>query len=95
MITSFKHPDLKVLCGQDRSAGNLAGHGAVLIRILSALDQATIPGEMDLPGFRFRELKGPLKAHYAVSGSESLSVTFRFENGQVADVDLTEHPDGA
>lgn len=94
MIVSIKHLDLKALYEEGRSAKSVAGHKAVLTRILSALDQATQPGEMDLPGFGLRELKGSLKGHYAVSVSESRWVTFRFENGQVVDVDLTEHPAG-
>lgn len=93
VIVSFKHPGLKALYEEGPSPKGLDRHGNTLARILSALDQATEPGEMDLPGFRLRELSGPLNGHYAASVTERQRVTFRFEDGQVADVDFTEHPE--
>ena len=42
---------------------------------------------LTMPRFHLQELKGRLKAHWAVSVSGSWRVTFRFEDGAAFDVD--------
>lgn len=85
---------LTALYGEGLPTKGLDRHGYVLARILSALDQATEPDELDLLGFRLRELSGPLNGGYAVPVSERQCVTFSFENGQPANVDFGEHSEG-
>ena len=46
---------------------------------------------MNLPGFRMRALKRPLKEHDAVSVSGNWRVTFRFEDGAAVAVDYVDH----
>ena len=46
---------------------------------------------MDLPGFRLHPLKGELMGHPAVRVSGNWRVTFRFEEGQVVDVDHVDY----
>ena len=66
-------------------------HVPKLLRVLSALDEAKRPDEMNLAGFRFHSLKGELKGHYAVSISGNWRVTFRFEGENAADVDYLDY----
>ena len=46
---------------------------------------------MNLPGFRLHQLTGQLRGFYAVSVSGNWRVTFRFEDGNVVDVDYVDY----
>ncbi|MCK5525498.1 MAG: type II toxin-antitoxin system RelE/ParE family toxin, partial [Thiomargarita sp.] len=61
-------------------AGIQAKHAKRLRLILSNLDQAESPEEMDLPGLMLHELKGNRKGVWAVKVSGNWRVTFRFIN---------------
>ena len=67
------------------------GHVAKLLRILTALDRSSNPEGMDIPGFRLHPLRVRKKGHHAVSVSANWRVTFRFENGDVLDVDYLDY----
>ena len=54
--------------------------------ILAALDRATVPGELDLPGYRLHELKGDLAGFWAIGVSRTWPITFRFAGTDVTDV---------
>jgi toxin HigB-1 len=60
-------------------------------RILARLDEATGPGNMDLPGFRLHPLKGDLEGYWSVSVSGNWRVIFRFDGGNACDVDLVDY----
>ncbi len=66
-------------------------HVRKLRRILAVLDRSSAPRDMDLPGFRLHPLKGRRSGHYAVSVSGNWRVTFRFEDGDVVDVDYADY----
>lgn len=91
VIKSFRHRGLKALYEGRHGAKVSANHIAKLERILTALDRATGPEGMDLPGFRLHPLKGALKGHYAVSVSGNWRVAFRFEAGHALDVDYLDY----
>ena len=90
MITSFRHKGLKAL-HEGTSAKVMQHHVPKLLRVLSALDEAVRPEQMDLAGFRFHRLRGVLKRHYAVSISANWRVTFRFERENAVDVDYLDY----
>ena len=46
---------------------------------------------MALPGYAFHPLKGDRKNTYSVSVSGNWRITFKFINGDVADVDLKDY----
>ena len=58
---------------------------------LADLDEACMPSDVDLPGYRLHRLKGNRKGHWSISISGNWRVTFRFEDGDVHDVDLTDY----
>ena len=89
-IAHFKSRKLKKLYGGDRSAVG-AKELKKIERILSVLDVATQPDDLDLPGYRLHALTGDLKGHYAVSVSGNYRITFRFENGEPRDVNLVDY----
>ena len=46
---------------------------------------------MNIPGYRLHPLKGDLKGFWSVTVSGNWRIVFRFEDGQVVDVDLTDY----
>lgn len=91
VIKSFRHRGLKALY-EGRSAKRFAPeHLAKLRDILALLDVAQSQLDLDLPGLRLHPLRGALKGHFAVWVSGNWRVTFRFENGEVRDVDYLDY----
>ncbi len=78
MITSFIHKGLEGFYKTGKSSGIQAIHAKRLRLILTNLDQAESPNDMDLPGLRLHELKGSRKKVWSVSVSGNWRVTFRF-----------------
>jgi proteic killer suppression protein len=90
MITSFIHKGLENFYKTGKSSGIQAKHAKRLRLILSNLDQAESPDDMDLPGLRLHELKGSRKYIWSVTVSGNWRVTFRF-NGR--DVEIVNYED--
>jgi len=90
MIRTLRHKGLKALYEGKRSAKVVRSHVPKLERILSALDEATGPHEMDIPGFRLHPLKGRGKGFFSVWVSGNWRVTFRFEGVDAVDVDYID-----
>lgn len=91
MIRSFRHKGLKALYEGKRSAKVDRSHVAKLERILSALDEAATPHEMDMPGFRLHRLKGKQRGQSSVWVSGNWRVTFRFDGVHAVDVDYVDY----
>jgi proteic killer suppression protein len=79
MIKSFRHAGIKRFFETGSKAGIQPKHAKRLRLQLSRLDAATVPADMDLPGWRFHSLKGQLTGHFAVWVDENWRVTFGFE----------------
>ena len=58
---------------------------------LADIDDACKPSDLDLPGYRLHPLKGNLKGYWSISISGNWRVTFRLEDGDAYDVDLTDY----
>ena len=91
MIRSFRHKGLKALYEGKRSAKVNRSHIAKLEGILSSLEEATAPYEMDIPGFRLHSLKGRGKGIFSVWVSGNWRVTFRFKGVDATDVDYVDY----
>lgn len=78
MVISFAHKGLERFYQTGNASGIQAKHIKRLRLILSNLDQAESPNDMDLPGLRLHELKGSRKDIWSVSVSGNWRVTFRF-----------------
>ena len=61
MILSFTHRGLELFFSKGSYKAIPAQYAARLERILDRLDAAVEPEDMDLPGYRFHELKGRRK----------------------------------
>lgn len=94
MIVSFRHKGLQALYDRDSTKGVQASHAPKLRRILSALDAAQGPQDLDFPGFRVHALSGKLKDHWSLWVNGNWRVTFRFLDGDVELVDYQDYQQG-
>ena len=91
MIQSFKHKGLKQLFEKGTARGIRADHVAKVENILAVLNRARRPSDVDLPGFALHRLKGDLKEFWSVTVRANWRIIFRFEEGDVYDVDLLDY----
>ena len=91
MILTFRHRGLEHLFEKGDRRRVSPGQVEKIERILARLDEAAAPGDMNLPGFGLHPLKGDLAAYWAVRVSGNWRIVFRFDGGDVRDVDLTDY----
>jgi proteic killer suppression protein len=91
MIRGIRHRGLKRLYERDEARGLPAGQVDKIRRILARLDQASAPEHMDLPGWRLHPLKGELAGHWSVTVQANWRIIFRFESGDVTDVNYLDY----
>lgn len=60
-------------------------------RILDRLDAAIRAEDMDLPGYKFHQLKGDRAGEYAVTVSGNVRITYRFDGQQATAVNLEDY----
>ena len=60
-------------------------------RILSDLDAAVQPRDVDLPGYRLHPLTGDPRGQWSVRVSGNWRIVFRFVNGEAVDVTLVDY----
>ena len=58
--------------------------------VLADLDNVQIPSDLDLPGYRVHPLKGGFKGYRSISIPGNRRMTFRIEDGDACDVNLTD-----
>ena len=87
----IRHKGLRALYERD-DARHLPPERVERIReILTALDDAVQPGNMDLPGYRLHPLRGNMAGLWSVAVSRNFRIVFRFRDGQAADVDFLDY----
>lgn len=91
MIQSFRHPGLRRFFETGSKAGIQPKHAKRLRLQLARLDAALVAADMDMPGWRFHPLKGPLAEHFAVWVDGSWRLTFRFEGMDAFLVDYQDY----
>jgi len=91
MIRSFRHDGLKRFFETGSKVGIQPVHALRLRKQLSVLNNASVPRDMDTPGWGLHELKGDLKDHWSVRVSGNWRMTFRFENGDAILLDYQDY----
>ncbi|KAB2863703.1 MAG: peptidase [Bauldia sp.] len=91
MIRHIRHRGLKRLYERGDRSGIRADLVPKVERILARLDAATMPGDMDAPGFGLHAMTGDRKGFWAVVVSRNWRVIFRFEDGDASDVDFLDY----
>ncbi len=91
MIVSFRHKGLKSLYEEGNRRYVQPDYADKLERILARLEEAMVPGDMNLPGFRLHPLRGDRAGYWAVSVSGNWRVIFRFDGENACHVDLDDY----
>jgi proteic killer suppression protein len=91
MLRRMRHKGPERFFRDGDTRGLDARHVARLRLQLGALDRATAPEGMNLPGWRLHPLKGERKGQWAVSVSGNWRLVFEFEDGHATDVDLVDY----
>jgi toxin HigB-1 len=91
MLKSYRHKGIKQFAETGSKAGIQPEHANRLRRLLSALDAATCPANMNAPGYALHPLKGELEGHWAVRVSGNWRLTFAFEGEDAILVDYQDY----
>jgi toxin HigB-1 len=91
MLKSFKHKGLEKFYRSGSTAGVQNAHVKRLRLILSNLDQAESPDDMDLPGLRLHELSGSRRGIWSVTVNGNWRVTFIFDGRDAAIVNYEDY----
>ncbi|MCH7487057.1 MAG: type II toxin-antitoxin system RelE/ParE family toxin [Proteobacteria bacterium] len=90
MIRSFTHKGLKRFAGRGDASRIPVKNTARVRRALLALDAASRPEDLNLPGFRFHRLKGDRAGTFSITISGNWRLTFRWDEGAL-DVDMEDY----
>jgi len=91
MIKSFQHKGLRGFYETGSTRGIRADHAKRLSRILQFMDRATLPGDLDLPGWRLHPLRGELAEFWSLSVSGNWRVVFRFIGSDIELIDYLDY----
>lgn len=91
MIRSFQHKGLKTLYEKNQSKGINPDWLKRIRAVLTRLDAANEPADMNFPGLRLHPMKGELQGFWAVNVSGNWRIVFRFHDLEVWDVNLTDY----
>jgi len=91
MIRSYRHKGLQRFAVTGSKAGIQPDHAARLRRLLTALDVAVSPGDMDAPGNYLHPLRGDLETHWSVRVNGNWRLTFKFEQEDVILLDYQDY----
>jgi toxin HigB-1 len=91
VITGFRHRGLRRLYEKDDLSRVPARDLARIRLILAALDAAQSAKDLDIHTFRLHPLKGDLKGFWAITVRANWRIIFRFERGNVCEVDLADY----
>ena len=91
MIRSYRHKGLQRFAESGSKAGIQPDHAVRLQRLLTALDVAARPSDMDAPGNHLHPLHGALGDHWAVRVNGNWRLTFKFENEDVILLDYQDY----
>ncbi|MEJ0061752.1 MAG: type II toxin-antitoxin system RelE/ParE family toxin [Alphaproteobacteria bacterium] len=91
MIEGFKHKGLRRFYENGDRSGLRPDQAKKIGVLLTSLDAAETPEEMNLPTFHFHALTGDRKGVFAVTVRANWRITFRFAHGTAYDVDLEDY----
>jgi toxin HigB-1 len=91
VIKSYRHKGLQQFAETGSKAGIQPEHAARLRKLLTALDVASQPRDMNAPGNLLHPLKGRLAGQWAVTVSANWRLTFAFEGEDVILLDYRDY----
>lgn len=91
MIKSFRSKDLADLFASGKTGKiDVRLHRRILAR-LDALDAASAPNQLNLPGFNFHSLHGYSPIRYTMHVNGPWCITFEFDGQDAANVDFEQY----
>ena len=91
MIASFRHKGLEAFVCDDTKRGIHPNHASRLSDIIDVLDAATNIQDINFPGSGLHQLQPRQDNRWAIKVSGNWRVTFRFEDGNVYEVDYEDY----
>jgi len=92
MIKRIRHKGLERFFRNGSTRGINAQHAAWLRVLLTALNAATSPEQMNqLPGTRLHSLRGERKGQWAISVSGNWRLVFEFDGEDATNLDLLDY----
>lgn len=91
MIVSFTHKGLKLYYEKGDISKVQSLHLSKIKLILTRLDAATTPEEMQVPGYNLHKLTGELKDFWSVKVDKNYRIIFRFEDENAHDVNYLDY----
>jgi proteic killer suppression protein len=91
VIKTYRHKGLKKFAETGSKAGIRPEHAPRLRNLLTALDVASEPADMNAPGYNLHPLHGSLQKHWSVWVSGNWRVTFTFDGTDVILVDYLDY----
>ena len=90
MIKTYASKALKAFATEGDSSNLPVRNYERASRVLATLDAATMPEDMQLPGFRFQCLD-TIPKRYAVDASGNYQITWGWDNGHAVDVGIEKY----
>lgn len=91
MIKTFRHKGLEAFFRKGSKAGIQPHHAEKLRVMLTMLDNAKHPDDMNAPRWKLHPLTGNLAGHYAVTVNGNWRVTFTFNGDDAELVDYLDY----
>lgn len=91
MIKTFRHKGLEAFFYTGSKAGIQPSHARRLRILLTALDNAKQPGDMNAPRWKLHGLIGDHAGHYSVQVDGNWRITFTFEDEDVVLVNYQDY----
>jgi proteic killer suppression protein len=91
MIKTFRHKGLETFFRKGSKAGIQPHHARKLNLMLTMLDNAKQPEDMNAPGWDLHPLTKDLIDHYSVSVNGNWRMTFKFEGTDAVLVDYQDY----
>jgi proteic killer suppression protein len=91
MIIGFRHRGLQRLFEKGERRRIPPEYIDKVEDILARLDAATAPQDLNLPGYRLHQLSGDLTGFWSIAVSGNWRIIFRFDDGDVTNVDLVDY----
>lgn len=91
MILNIKHKGLKLFYQKGDSSKLQPMHVKKIRLVLTRLDAAINPDDMNVPGYNLHQLTGDLYPSWSVKVDKNYRIVFRFEKDNVIDVDYLDY----
>ncbi len=91
MIRTWRHKGLRELfeTGKSRRVRPDLQNRALIV--LDALEAATKPSDLNVPGFAFHKLRGRRPERYSIHVNGPWCITFEFHDGEARRVELEQY----